>query len=166
MERSRSKENYMNIVVEKAKEEDIKDIQEMCHTLMTHVKQWSPTLDENWILGEEGEEYIRSSITGEDGTVLKAVVDNKPAGFVLGSTREKPYRLERKFAEIDFFYVNSDYRRHGVGTSLMDGLSSWCKEKDVKVLLVETTYNNVDGQAFYRTKGFHNQELVLEKEIE
>ena len=155
----------MNIVTEKATEEDIKDVQRMCGALMYHVKQWEPTLDENWIFGEEGEEFLRSSITGEDSTVLKAVVDNQTAGFVIGSTREKPYRLERKFAEIDFFYVNPDYRRHGVGTSLMDGLFSWCKEKDAKILLVETTYNNVDGQAFYRTKGFHNQELVLEKEI-
>jgi ribosomal protein S18 acetylase RimI-like enzyme len=159
------RERRTEVHVQKATVEDVKAIQQLCFGLMQHVKQWSRTLDENWILSVDGEAYLKSCVTQAGSTVLKATVDDTIAGFVIGSAVQKPYRLERKFAEIDFFFVAPQSRGQGVGTELMKGFEKWCKSQDVQVIRVETAYSNVDAQAFYRRRKFHNYEVVLERKI-
>jgi GNAT superfamily N-acetyltransferase len=164
MEKDHRKET-MQTSIQTATEKDIPDIQRLCFALMQHVKQWSTTLDENWIQTKDGEEYIRSCIQDKKNTVLKAIAGNQIAGFAIGSTTEKPYRLERTFADLDFFYVDPNFRGQHVGSALLRRFTQWCKEKNAHVIRVETTYSNVDGQSFYYKKGFNNYELVLEKKL-
>jgi ribosomal protein S18 acetylase RimI-like enzyme len=159
------KEVYTDIQVAPATEQDVEEIQRLCFGLLQHVKQWSPMLDENWLYSEAGKDYLTTTMNGESSVILKATAGDEIAGFVIGSTTEKPYRLERKFADIDFFYVDPKFRRHHIGSQLMQGFTAWSQAKGAHVMRVETTYSNVDGQAFYRNKGFSPYELVMERKL-
>lgn len=153
------------ISVEKASIDDIDSLQRQCRALLEHVAQWSTTLDLDWIDSEEAGSYLASCIEDEGSTILKADIGGDMAGFAIGSTSTKPYRLERSFADLDFFYVNPDFRRQGVGEALLKGFTDWCLIQGVKVIRVETTYHNQEGQDFYHKRGFQNYELVLEKKL-
>lgn len=144
---------------------DIPVIQSQCYELIVYVKQWSKTLKPEWVQSASGIAYFQECITDPQATLLKATVDEEIAGFAAGFYKvdSKPYREERRFADLDFFYVDPAFRRHGVGKALVQGFSDWCKSNQVEVLRVETTYGNTEAQAFYQKMGFSPYELLMEK---
>ena len=150
--------------------EDIPVIQRQCYELMTYVKQWSKTLKPEWVKSASGLAYFEECITDPRATLLKASLlkdtdDDEIAGFAAGFYRidSKPYREERRFADLDFFYVDPAFRRHGVGKALVQGFTDWCKSNQVDVIRVETTYGNKEAKAFYQKMGFSPYEVVMEK---
>lgn len=93
-----------------------------------------------------------------DAIGLIAYDDNQPCGFVMG--------LVGRFANgsMDFQYrdivtiaktwVDTEYRRKGIGKALTDTVKDWALEKGIKLLELQVTENNEAAKSFYKHLGF------------
>jgi GNAT superfamily N-acetyltransferase len=56
--------------------------------------------------------------------------------------------------EIDHIVVKQEYRRHGVGKALMEGVHQWAGEMELDRLELSVWNFNKDAQDFYRGLGY------------
>ena len=84
----------------------------------------------------------------DDRMIFLAYVDNKIAGEVRMSTSWN------KFALLDDFVVDPNYRRRGVGRSLIRRCVEWAKAKDFHGVHLETQDINVPACQLYASCGF------------
>ena len=62
------------------------------------------------------------------------------------------------------FILNS-YRKFGIGSKLIYEFENWCKENQVKRMMVTASIDNESAQRFYRKNGFKNINVTLKKEL-
>ncbi len=69
----------------------------------------------------------------------------------IGGLNEDPYTENNKIGRLRRFYISKDYRRIGLGKSLLNKLLSHA-EKNFKVVVLHT--DTKQGDAFYSANGF------------
>ena len=74
-------------------------------------------------------------------------LDDKIVGFL-------NYDLMYEKAEIDYIFVDNDYRRKHVASSLVDYLVKKCKDNDVENISLEVRKSNVNAISLYKKHGF------------
>ena len=74
-------------------------------------------------------------------------LDNKIAGFL-------NYDLMYEKAEIDYIFVDNDYRRKHIASSLVDYLVKKCKDSNVENISLEVRKSNVNAISLYEKHGF------------
>jgi [ribosomal protein S18]-alanine N-acetyltransferase len=70
------------------------------------------------------------------------------AGFVIANLDR---RAQGHIITVD---VAPEWRRHGVGSLLMDAAEDWMRQQGGEVAYLETAEDNVSAQAFYRKRGY------------
>lgn len=134
--------NYLMITIELAKCADMKDIYQVGKECLPIYYQ---------------KRDIVEFILDEKAIVLKAMVDNKVAGYVIGNERSKSN------FHINTFAVSHIYRRRGIGKQLIvdiikRGTSDFFRNIDNITLYVQTV--NVPAISLYKSVGFG-----IEKEL-
>lgn len=76
-----------------------------------------------------------------------------------------PIMEEVERAEITDVGVREDERRRGIGNALVDEALAWIAEKGVSRVEVQVATGNVEGQAFWRRRGFGALMDVLHKRL-
>ena len=87
-------------------------------------------------------------IENPDRIVYLAFVDNIIAGEL---------RLRKNwnnYASIEDIVVDAEFRRRGIGRSLINKAIQWAKEKNLPGIMLETQNNNVAGCMLYQSCGF------------
>jgi [ribosomal protein S18]-alanine N-acetyltransferase len=74
--------------------------------------------------------------------------DSRLAGFVIAN---RDRRAQGHIVTVD---VAPAWRRHGVGTLLMDAAETWLREQGGEVVYLETAVENSAAQAFYLRRGY------------
>jgi GNAT superfamily N-acetyltransferase len=158
---------YMDYKISPATINDLKIIQELNLALFKkEYVEFDSTLDCEWTFSNEGENYFKKLITGDDGCVFVAHIDNKIIGYLAGELSEKRLcRVAPNFADLGNMLVLEEFRGMGVGTKLYQAFVSWCKSKGVGRLRVIASAQNLDGIKFYRKNGFFDYDLILEAKI-
>jgi len=65
------------------------------------------------------------------------------------------FRVESDpFAEIGGFVVNEEFRRRGIGRSLLAAAEEWAIQRGIKKLRVRSRSNRTDTHTFYKRLGF------------
>lgn len=85
-------------------------------------------------------------------------------GYINGGTKDITYR-KAKYFEIDNLGVLPKYRQTGVGTKLLETVTSWAKENGYQKIYVSSYIKNQKAVAFYKNKGFQEIDISLEKVI-
>ena len=166
----------MKVKIRRATIKDLKQIQELNLRLFNYDKKFDPTLNCDWTLSKQGEDYFRSMIQGESGSgfVAVAVVDSgkgkadgeKIAGYLAGTLAEqKEYRIKSALAELENMFILEEFRRQGIGSKLFDAFVGWCKSKKVGRIKVVASALNMNAVNFYRKNDFKDHDIVLEKEL-
>lgn len=102
----------------------------------------------------------------ENSVTFVAEEESKIIGYAAGEIRELPaWRKKSKAAELVEIFVLADYRSHGIGSQFVEEFIKWCQEKGVQRIKIEASFGNTPGINFYKKHGFHEQEVVLEKEL-
>lgn len=70
---------------------------------------------------------------------------------------------EELIGEIDSLYVDSEYRKFGIGDTLMKRALGWLNENNAKKKKIEVVEGNENVLSFYKRFGFHTKMLVLEE---
>jgi ribosomal protein S18 acetylase RimI-like enzyme len=65
--------------------------------------------------------------------------------------------------EIDSIYIEEEYRRCGIGHSLMRMALDWMGKHAVKKLVVQVIVGNEEAQAFYQRYGFYPRYTVFQQ---
>lgn len=106
---------------------------------------------------KESSQYPQSVIDGTNGDIFVAEIDNMIIGFIhieQDKTPSFPSVVEHKFACIVDFYVMSEYRKHGVGKSLLEKAKEWSINRGLEYLELFVLENNEIGKSFYKKENF------------
>jgi GNAT superfamily N-acetyltransferase len=68
---------------------------------------------------------------------------------------------EDKLGEIDSIYVEEDYRRHGLGDSLMKKALAWMDGLSINRRLIAVAFGNEEVFPFYARYGFYPRGTLL-----
>lgn len=80
------------------------------------------------------EEFLKSFIGNDDARIFVAVLDGEVIGLVQFSvidTGDRPTMFSRKLVFVDSLVVRTQYRRQGVGKTLMSYVQDWAAEHDI-----------------------------------
>jgi len=58
------------------------------------------------------------------------------------------------FALIENVVVSADYKREGIGKSMMDYIEAFCVEQDCSKIMLQTSSKNRDARDFYTALGY------------
>lgn len=87
--------------------------------------------------------------------MLVAEIDEKIAGFVMGSFIEKSQSSWR-YGYLVWMGVDPQYRGHRIGTRLFDNFKRRMKKAGARILLVDTQADNTRALGFFKDRGFIN----------
>ena len=125
----------MELVFEKAKEEDLEKIAAI--EQVSFPDPWS--VDSLWTFASD--ETIRTLVTAKD----------KESGELVGYYALQ-YVLDE--AEIAIVAVAAKFRRQGVGRELIEAVKQFCKCKKISVIHLEVRSGNEAAVHLYRAMGF------------
>jgi len=157
----------MGVKIKVATIDNLKDIQLLNKKLFEEeYNKYDKTIDCNWPLSKEGEEFYRERITDSKGCAYVLSEDSKIIGYLVASLSEDEfYRNINNFAELDDMFILKEYRNKGYGSLLYTKFIEWCKSKDVKRLKVLVTAKNKQAIQFYKRKGFEDYNVTLEMDL-
>ena len=72
---------------------------------------------------------------------------------------------EQKIVEITRLFVQTEYRRHGLGTTLFDELYIEAKNKGIEIMYLHTHPFLPGAQVFWEKQGFHLMKQTMEEEF-
>lgn len=58
------------------------------------------------------------------------------------------------FALIENVVVSADYKREGIGKSIMDNIEAFCLEQDCSKIILQTSSENREARDFYTAMGY------------
>ena len=100
----------------------------------------------------------------EPRKIVEAIEEGKIVGYIVGGiTKAENYRKLPKTAELENMLVLKEYRNKGIGKALYESFAKWCKEKKVKIERVLATAQNAKAIKFYKSHGFKEYSVILER---
>lgn len=159
--------NKMEIIIRKAKEEELKIIQDLNAALFKEdAGPRDPFVNLNWPYEEFGTNYFKDHLVNPNKIVLVAQIDGEITGYLAGTTGEMESWRSIKRGEVQDMYVRPEYRSLGIGNKLMKEFFDWCKEKGDKKVVVHTYDSNERGINFYKKCGFKPYSRALESDLD
>ncbi len=110
-----------------------------------------PTLYRCW-----DDDEVMQIFSSDQETCLVAVAGDRVVGFALGSTMEKP-RNAWRYGWLEWLGVEPSFSRQGLASRLMNQLTSLFIRRDARIMLVDTTEDNLPALAFFRKRGFGHE---------
>lgn len=157
----------MEIKIRKAKQDDVKDMQNFMFQLMTdELKNYMPTNKVAWSKSKKCHEYFSNRVKNTGELAIIVELDGKKIGYLSGYAHNAlPYRIETKYAVLADMFVLEEHRSKKVGTKLIAEFKKWAKSKGAKVMRVESYSKNKKALKFYRQHGFDDSSLILERKV-
>jgi ribosomal protein S18 acetylase RimI-like enzyme len=79
-----------------------------------------------------------------------AMDEAMPRGIIRATRDDK----DSSIAWVESMWIDTSYRRHRVGTLLMNSVVAWARSQRIQVLKLEVTSNNGPAICFYESVGF------------
>jgi ribosomal protein S18 acetylase RimI-like enzyme len=102
----------------------------------------------NELLHEASDRKIRVDLANDTET-------SKLVGYCISSVKRN------STGEIDSIFIESDYRRCGIGNTLIDSALDWLKTQEVKRIIVQVMIGNEEAHPFYNRHGFLPRTTVM-----
>jgi diamine N-acetyltransferase len=102
------------------------------------------------------EKRMQSLLCKEHLTIFVAADHSEYLGYCIVS-------LEKGRGEIDSIYIDSIYRKQGIGAKLIQEALSWLSEKQCNVVNVSVAEGNESVLEFYKQFGFYKSSVVLQR---
>lgn len=64
------------------------------------------------------------------------------------------------FALVENVVVSADYKREGIGKSMMDYIEAFCLEQDCSKIMLQTSSKNRDARDFYTAMGYDSDAKI------
>ena len=148
----------MKLKIIKAKKENIKEVG-VLFDLYRQFYKYDPEL-------KQSTKYIKERISKKESTIFLCYCNKEPAGFVQLYETFDSLNINKKLILYDL-YVKKEFRKKGVGKSLMNIAKKFGYEKKIKIIELSTGVNNKKAQSLYesleykRDKEYYNYFLEL-----
>jgi ribosomal protein S18 acetylase RimI-like enzyme len=112
----------------------------------------------------EGElrELLRALFRDPDAEILVYDSGGTPEGLcIVRIDRAAPILEETERAEITDLGVRPALRRRGIATQLVEEAQQWVRDRGVTRIEIQVARGNLEGQAFWRARGFMDLMDVL-----
>lgn len=149
-----------NIVISKLEAYDVKESARLVESLANY------TLDkrtdifvpnyENW------EQNLLDRIASKDYHMIVAKEENKVVGACIAEIKrlgDDEVTKKRKVLFIEYIIVEDKYKRHGIGTALLNNMKNFVKENNISSLELTVWGYNEDAIKFY------NKNLKVKRSI-
>jgi ribosomal protein S18 acetylase RimI-like enzyme len=116
----------------------------------------------------EGElrELLGALFRDPDADILVFDVEGTPEGVcIVRIDRAPPILEETERAEITDLGVRPALRRRGIATRLVEEAEAWVRDRGVSRIEIQVAHGNLEGQAFWRARGFADLMDVLHKRL-
>lgn len=153
------------MTIRKATIADLNAISTLNRTLFQHEQQFTDSYSLEWTFSQPGQDYFTKSITGEHGIVFVAQESESIVGYICGYIGTFLYRQNPTMAEIDNMVVEESARGKGVGSNLIKTFETEAKHRGAKRIKISALIANTRAHGFYTKSGFHQHELVFEKDL-
>lgn len=70
---------------------------------------------------------------------------------------------ENNIGELDSLYIDTDYRKHGIGDRLIERSLNWFEDKKANKIRIGVVVGNEEVFSFYSKYGFYPLVTILEK---
>lgn len=101
---------------------------------------------DNILINTMSESQIEKSLKDENYIVLKTMVDDEIAGFVMFQKSDE--------LNVDSIAVKKEFRNLGVATKLIEKAVDIAKENNIQTLSLEVGYKNITAYLLYKKLGF------------
>ena len=126
----------------KAKKENIKDVGVLFNLYRQFYKYKSEL--------KKSTRYIKDRISKKESTIFVCYYKNEAAGFVQLYETFDSLNVNKKLILYDL-YVKKEYRKNGIGKSLMNTAKKFAKNKKIKLIELSTGIKNKKAQSLYES---------------
>jgi ribosomal protein S18 acetylase RimI-like enzyme len=105
----------------------------------------------------EMENFFRDIISSEDNFIFIAKISNQAVGYIWGEIQRRPdniFKYGQERMHIHQLSVEPDYRRQGVGRSLMYALDNVAKENGISKFVLDSWEFNKESHNFFEQLGY------------
>lgn len=100
--------------------------------------------------------YLKQQIRNPQARVLVAEVQGTLCGFIIGVLQSCKPQSQGFLGHISDLYVDTPYRRQGIGRALFQEVKSWLIHRGVKGITVQVADRNREAQLFWYQMGFRD----------
>lgn len=125
--------------------------------LIIDEKQHDKKINENCVATSLYEHLIKDS----NNLILFAYVNNIVVGYLCGFVKNNGDAYIETVTELEAMYVDSDYRKSGIGNALVNEFKIWLKEKGNKFIELKVCSANINAINLYKQNGFSDFKLVM-----
>ena len=144
--------------------EDLDTVRQLNDKIFIKNSEYDEDMVPHFALTAEGEKYFRESIETKEGCFFIAEVEGEVVGYVNGAKLDLPYR-KSKYFEIQNLGVIPERKKQGIGSMLLEKASVWAKNNGFEKIYLNSYIKNSEAVNFYRSKGFEDIDVCLEKKI-
>ena len=132
----------MKIKIIKAKKGNVKEVG-FLFDLYRQFYKYKPEL-------KKSTKYIKERISKKESTIFLCYCENVPAGFVQLYETFDSLNVNKKLVLYDL-YVKKEFRKNGIGKSLMNAAKKFGHKKKIKLIELSTAIKNKKAQSLYES---------------
>jgi len=142
------------ISIREAVLEDVPDIARLVGRLKRLHEEFDSLLKVREDIETASREYIEKALKEGSGIILVAHIGKKIIGMIKGSLIDRVFFDPRLVGMLEEFYILPEYRRRGVGQTLLDEMLKRLREKGVEIITAEAPAKNMLAANFYDRLSF------------
>jgi GNAT superfamily N-acetyltransferase len=147
-----------NILIREARESDLHIIENLAMELIESMENKEGINLRDMLMN------CQNLLKDTNSHILIAEVDGTIVGFVNFTLRRTLLHISPSVL-IDELVVTESYRGKGVGKQLIHTAIEKCKQLGCCEIEVTTEFNNTDAREFYKSCGFKERGVILEKDL-
>ncbi len=112
----------------------------------------------------ESGKYPKSVINSNTEDIFIAIEGNEVIGFIhISEDKTLPFEtfIQHKFANVIDLFVESSFRKKGVGKLLLDSAKQWAKIRELDYLELNVLAQNKNGIQFYEYEKFEIVSYIM-----
>lgn len=145
--------------------DDLRAVQSLSKELFEYEKAYTDQYDIAWSFAPAGEKFFSKYLKGRKRFTLLAEAEGHVIGYAAIWIGKLRWRVYNPIVEIENLCVAPSFRGRGVGTALMNETMRIAKERGAKRLRVTALSENDPALRFYRTHGYSDVDVILEKNV-
>jgi GNAT superfamily N-acetyltransferase len=154
-----------DIIVRIAKSDDLLIVEQLNSKSFSNDADHDPYLVMDWPYDQTtGGRYFEERIGGRDSVCFVAEINNQIVGYLAGALCPNESYRRGSRSELENMFVEEDWRRHRVGTALVDAFIDWSRAHGADEIYVSAYFDNQRAVSFYQDRGFRSyaHDLLLD----
>ncbi|MBR6778826.1 MAG: GNAT family N-acetyltransferase [Clostridia bacterium] len=137
----------------------------ICNNLFAELIEFERNFDDTIVTCPKIEDYYERTLGREDSVLFLAISKGVAVGYVMAYIQNQK-RSTENFVTIMNLYINPEYRKNGIGRSLIEHVEIFAKEKfSTCVIEIDCFINNKAAIEFYTKLDFKDIRVKMRKKI-